>query len=71
MAGGVLCHDGTEQTPTADCQNTVTRPSTAWTRGVVSLSEKLHHHIMATVYPVYDPDVQDGTATRLDVAEVV
>ena len=71
MAGGMLCHDGTEQTPTADYQNTVTRPSAAWTRGVVSLSENLNHHIMATVYLVYEPDVQDGTVTRLDIAEVV
>ena len=67
----MLCHDGTRQTPTADCQDTVSRPSTVWTRGVVSLSEKLHHHNMATVYPVYNSDVRGGTETRLDIAKVV
>ena len=71
MAGGVLCHNGTEQTPTTECQGTVSRPSAVWTRGVESLSEKLHHHSVAIVYPVYDSDVHDGTATRLNVAEVV
>ena len=71
MAGGVLCHDGTEQPPTADRQSTVTRPSAAWTRGVVSVSEKLHHHIMATVYSEYGSERGDGTTTRLDVVGVV
>ena len=71
MAGGVLCHDGTVHPPTPDCQNMVNRPSAAWTRGVVSVSEKLHHQVMATVYPEYESGRADGTATRLDVAEVV
>ena len=64
VAGGMLCHDGTKQPPTADRQSTVTR-------GVVSMSEKLHNHVMATVYPEYGSRRGDGTATRLDVAGVV
>ena len=71
VAGGMLCHDGTEQPPTADRQSTVTRPSAAWTRGVVSMSEKLHHQVMATTYPVYGSGRGDSTATRLDVAGLV
>ena len=71
VAGGMLCHDGSKHPPTADRQSTVTRPSAAWMRGVVSVSEKLHHHVMATVYSEYGSGHGDGTATRLDVAGVV
>ena len=62
----MLCHDGTRQTPTTECQGVVSRPS-----AIHEVLEKLHHHVMATVYPMYDSDVHAGTETRQDVVRVV